>query len=169
MKASYLLSRITEDLQEYLQLPVVLMEDTTPRPTYPFVGYKLLFHNANRKGRPIERIAAAAGENEAIEVAILEETTAIIRFTACSDEVLQAYDIADSIIQWFDIDGYHALKGLDIVVGKVSKTRNRDLLTEEACERRVVIDISLRTTKEQSQTIPIIKEINFKRESEVID
>ncbi len=169
MKASYLLNSVTADLQAYLQLPVVLLEDIAPKPQYPFVGYKLLFHNANQKGRPIERAAVTAGENDDIEVSLFEETTTILRLTACSDEVLEAYDIADSIIQWFDVDGYHTLKGLNIVVGKVSKTRNRDLLTEETCERRVVIDISLRTTKEQHKVIPIIKEINFKRESEVID
>ena len=173
MEIATILSGVIEILQEYLNIPVVLMEDTAPKPQYPFVGYKVLFHNADKKGGPIEieRLVSSENPNHQydIEVNTFQESKIVLRLIACSDESLQAYSVAEKVINWFEQEGYQDLKVLDIVAGKVSKTRNKDIILEDSYERRVVLDVTLRVCNQASKTIPIIKQINFKRESEVSD
>jgi len=162
-------------LIEYLGMPVVLSDQTSPVPPYPCGYYTIMTPYA-----PVGEMGSIAwtpnyDEGRTITTTRIEQPYAAFSFTFCSENrregdsfVLgedEALAFAEKAQGFFLHVGYDILSNNGIVINQVTNVSNRTSLVVDEAARRYGFDVRLRYTRvdaRQDRTIGTVKIIERK-------
>lgn len=154
---------IVSGLHQYLQKPVVPTDTTQPKPPYPFVSYK--FTTLYRPDAPVLIRSPVPSTDpdfeQDIEYTLREQPQMVLSLSTYSLEA-EAYNLALQVQAWFKLHGYRYLKELNLIVVNTTALQDRSVLLIDNFEKRVGLDVTLRTLSEQKDRIETIEKIRVK-------
>ena len=147
-------------LNQYINLPVIMLEQVAEKPGYPFVGYKFTTPYNPEAGQAAETGANVPSADPAFtedyEYTRTDQPTMTISITAYSKDSDQAHELALQARSWCAFHGYEYLKKHNIIVAQLGALQNRDTLIVGDYERRQGFDAVLRVTSQVKRTVPLV-------------
>jgi len=159
---------IVTELNNFLEVPVVTLEQNKPKPKYPFLTYKITTPYVKGFGMEVQTSKLIPSQNTNfeydIEETIVDQPTFTISFTAYSKDSLESQELALKACNWFNHIGYYTLKNLDVVLVSIEAIGSRDTLIVDDYERRNGFDVILRTTHIVSRRVETIEDYSMEGE-----
>lgn len=143
-------------------VPLVLMNQGNPKPSYPFVGYTFTTRMRAEPGHEIK-----TGEDVVIDTenwvrqTFTNHFSMVASFTVYSDDEIESNNIAEALYNFFDVFGRSNLKVRNMVIKNIGPIQNRDSLIVDDYERRVGFDVTIRAIREVTQDIETIETVEF--------
>lgn len=135
-------------LHEHLKRPVVLKEQISGRPDYPFLGYHFINLNNQKEGKGNK-------EYDRNGQVVRKETQMqhSVSFTAYAKTETEARELAEKAKDFLEFHGYKKLSAVDIVIVKCTGVQSRNIFEVEDYERRYGFDAFIRTTDQKEKEI----------------
>ncbi|MDR2513907.1 MAG: hypothetical protein LBD02_01715 [Christensenellaceae bacterium] len=167
---------IIKRLEEHLGIPVVLSDQATPVPDFPFCYYSATtpYAPTGEMGDHTTREVAANGDTNIVDTR-REMPTATLSLVFCSenrwvtqdgeqvfiygeDEAQQYASMAQG---WFLHVAYDTLSNLGIVVVDVMNATNRTALVVDEAARRYGFDLRFRYTRTDERTDATVSRVSY--------
>ena len=148
--------------------PVIQMEQTSTKPPYPFIGYKIIVSGNREPGQSImERVAIDSIDplfDYDIKETAIDQVTATFSFNAYGAKPADAYDLAITAKNYIEHNMYYDLKDIGAVVVSVEAIGDRTVLIDPAYEFRYGFDVIIRMVNSVDRIVSNIQEININLE-----
>lgn len=135
-------------LHEYLRRPVILKEQTTERPEYPFLGYHFISLKQQKEGK-----GNISYDHSGQTVKKERQVQHSVSFTAYAKTEAEARELAEKAKDFLSFHGYKELSAADIVIVKCTELQSRNIFEVEDYERRYGFDAFIRTTDQKEKEI----------------
>lgn len=155
--------RVTEiqrELEKGLSRPVILAEQSSKKPKYPYATVKVIVPFDPSGAHP--SITDRDLEND-IERTATSQPQMSLSVTIFGKSFDDSFQLAQQAHDWFAFKGYRDLKDMGYVVASIEPIMNRDSLIIDDYERRQGFDISLRFVHRQSRVVEEIKSVKTNR------
>lgn len=117
---------VAAGLSKYLGCPVIRSNQNAEPPSYPYVSYTLLTPGGENKG--------TYGEYD--DGTVAKDFTAVMSFTALSNDSTESVELAVGAREWLDYAGSVHLDDNDVIVQSVGNVTNRDNILSVGFEYR---------------------------------
>ena len=148
--------------------PVIQMEQTTTKPAYPFIGYKIIVSDNREPGMSIMERVAVTSTNPSFDYDVketaIDQVTATFSFNAYAAKSSDAYELAMTAKNYIEHNLYFDLKDAGAVVVNVEAIGDRTVLIDPAYEFRYGFDVIIRMVNSAERIISTIEEININLE-----
>lgn len=139
-------------LKEYLERPVILADQSAPKPDYPYIAIKEMINHIPSP----ESITTA--ENKQTSTS---QPTKSLSITAYSKSFNDVSELITRTYDWFRFVGYRKLKELGYVVERMEPIMNRDSLIVDDYERRRGFDVILRFVHQIERDFDVIETVDY--------
>lgn len=143
---------LINELSSYLSRPVILADQSAPKPKYPYIAIKEMINHI-----PAPQSITTEEDKQKSH----SQATKPLSITAYSKDFNDVNDLINKVFNWFEFTGYRTLKNLGYVVERVESIMNRDSLIVDDYERRRGFDVILRFTHEIERDLEVIEEVDF--------
>lgn len=164
---------IIRSLDSHLTRPVILAEQSSPKPSYPYIAIKEIVSFIPTGGRPSNYDEDLV---EDINRVSTSQPTMSLSLTAYGNDFDNTSGLIQQAHDWFTFTGYRQLKEAGYVVAEIQSVMNRDSLIVDDYERKRGFDVILRFVHTQSRVVEEIKVVKgtinnkpFKKEVTIID
>lgn len=159
---------IVKSVTEYMDIPVVLSDQTDPELKCPFIFYFIVtpYVPADTTGH-YEMVKQG---DKAVEIR-REDPTCVFSFTVCSNNreedgriiygENEAMCLAERLQGWFLHAGYDVLTAGGAVVDSVNNVRSRSFLQVDEEARRWGFDVSIRYVRKDKRVVGTIEKVNI--------
>src|SRR5690554_3377639 len=137
---------IIQQLQDYLNHPVILSNQAAPRPPYPYIAV-----TETSPFIPAGQTIINEPLEEDIKQVSISQPTMVLSVTAYGKEFSETSQLAQWAHNWFSFIGYRVLKELGYIIESLGSVDNRDTLLVDEYERRRGFDVTLRFVHTQER------------------
>lgn len=159
-------NKVVSCLYKYLEVPVVMLEQTENKPPYPFVGYKFTATNISDGTLGVHTADIVPSTNKKFESDIEEvvyyQPQVRLSITAYSEDDIDTEETIKKAYDWFKHVGYYDLQDINTVVVKVSDITPRNTLIVGDYERKSGFDVTIRTVDVIRRRLEIIESVSTK-------
>lgn len=149
---------IVNRLQTHISRPVILADQASPKPSYPYVGIKETSSFIPQPGQPVIRNDPLPQD---ISQVATSQPTMVLSVTVYSKSFQEADALSHQVYDWFSFTGEQVLKDAGFVVVDITAITNRDSLIVDDYERRRGFDVTLRFVYEQWRNVEEIQTVNI--------
>ncbi|MBU8908506.1 phage neck terminator protein [Desertibacillus haloalkaliphilus] len=133
---------IGSELYKYMNIPVIMSDQPGDKPSYPYIGYKIITPYIRKSYSPHETVIK---ENGQAFLLVQTQPKMTISINAYDKSIDGATQRALQAHEWFSYLGRNRLKDSSVVVVETRDLENRDIVLEDVqYERRVGFDVTLR-------------------------
>jgi hypothetical protein len=167
---SSIIEKIITELYKYMNIPVIIAEQNTPKPGYPHLSIKVMnpyMQETTLASDTYKTIPNDDQESEFlynIEYTRQEQPQISLSITAYSLTYGESIQKSLSALSWFKLFGYDYLKSQNIVVVETTQVQDRDILIVDNYERRSGFDIKLRVLSQLINIVPTIETFEITKE-----
>lgn len=159
---------VIQELQAYLEKPVIYANQNRPKPEYPFLTYSITATYIKGLGREIREVEVVASESEIfdydIEENIIDQAQFTVSVTAYGDNPSSAMQLSIDARDFINGQGRDILRPKQVVIVEVGNITNRDTLLVDDYERRSGFDVRFRVVRENKFRYETIEEANINKE-----